>query len=118
MVGKIIVGTVWQKLPENTVDYYIGRSSRAPSPLGNPYVITPACPRDLAISSYKIYIQKEINLNNPAIVKELTRISKTLISGKDVLLRCYCKPPKDCHGRIIKEIVERALAKRKPTTKE
>jgi hypothetical protein len=64
------------------------------SPYGNPFPITKELPRDQAIAKYAEWLKTQ-----PELVAKM----KSELKGKD--LYCCCTPC-DCHGRIIKEIVE------------
>lgn len=90
-------------------DIYIGRGSI----LGNPYTckelsntkaLYQCSSREESIESYKIYLLDKISEKNIEICDIMNKIYKQALIG-DVNLICYCKP-NDCHGDIIKEIIE------------
>lgn len=108
MLGKITVGTVWDKLPDDSIEVYIGRSSTNPSPLGNPFIINAVRTREEACGEYEEYLMKEMNQGNPVIIKELNRIATYVVEGHDVLLRCYCKG-KQCHGDFLKQLIDEQI---------
>lgn len=96
----------------SNTDIYIGRGSI----LGNPFTsikdkqtkALEVCEsREESINRFRGYITKEIENKNPLICQELNRIYKLALKG-NVNLICFCKP-KDCHGDIIKEIIESKL---------
>lgn len=106
--GQVIVGTIWDTVPKNSIGFYIGRSSKAPSPLQNPHVITAHCSREKAISLYKVHIKKALKSRNEPIIDELKEMKEVLLRGQNVFLRCYCKN-KACHGDVIKELLDGAI---------
>lgn len=93
-------------------DFYIGRGS----PLGNPYTHLSlettmanfqAGSREESIDLFENYIDEKIKQKDQIICDELNRIylkAKT----DDVYLVCFCKP-KNCHGNIIKKIIDSKL---------
>jgi hypothetical protein len=90
--------------PDGDRRIYIGRGS----PLGNPFPITPALPRDQAIAAYRPWLMDKIAANDPAVCNALNDIAAKSMSG-GVDLVCYCAP-KHCHGEVIKEIITNVLA--------
>lgn len=108
-LGQITLGVVWS--PSSTaINHYIGRSTKHPSALGNPWVITTNKSRDAVCDAYATYLPKAIEVNTD-IAKELNHIVDLILGGKDVNLTCYCKAPLRCHGLTIKSIIEDALIK-------
>lgn len=108
MIGKISVGTIWDKVPLNSVGVYIGRSSKHPSPLGNPFIINASRTRKEACEQYEEYLMDKMNQGDREVLTELNRIGSFVLSGKDVILQCYCKG-KQCHGRSIKFVLDDAI---------
>ena len=104
MIGKITIGTIWDAIPESSVGVYIGRSSKQPSVLGNPFVINASRTREEACEQYEEYLMDKMNQGDREVLTELNRIGSILLSGKDVLLRCYCKN-RLCHGEFIEEVI-------------
>lgn len=95
-------------------DIYIGRGS----PLGNPYCHLEIenskaefkCDtREEAVKKFENYITDKIEKKDPLICAELNKIY-SLAKKQDVNLVCFCKP-KNCHGDIIKKIIEKQLYK-------
>ena len=94
-------------------DIYIGRGS----PLGNPFKIgeqsiahfPKVLTREDVIAEYQPYILNQINNSNPSVCNELDRIAYKCLDGQDVNLVCFCKP-RECHGDIIKSILDAKLA--------
>lgn len=93
-------------------DVYIGRGSI----LGNPYTsikskqtkaVCVCDSREESINSFDIYIQEQLANKNLEICNEFNRIWK-MAKGNGVNLVCFCKP-KDCHGDIIKRIIDEKL---------
>ena len=100
------------KINETENDFYIGRGSA----LGNPYTSkdlnkTKAqfqCKtREESINKYREYIIKKINDKDKLVCNELNKIYK-LAKKTNVRLICFCKP-NDCHGDVIKEIIEEKI---------
>lgn len=73
-------------IPDDAV--YIGR----PSKWGNPYPITPSCPRELSVAKYEEYMAEN---------KALRDIAKRQLKGKDLV--CFCHPHA-CHGHVLLRI--------------
>lgn len=109
MVGKITVGTVWDSI-EDAENVYIGRGSKHPSPLANPFVITGSCSRDTACDHYEKYLMNQMNRGDPEILAEMNRIGGLVLAGKHVHLQCYCKHKQlRCHGDFIAQVVNDAI---------
>lgn len=112
-MNKIIVVNKKVHAPTNA-DVYVGRGSV----LGNPYTskdlatskaIYEVNSKEEAIRSYREYLSVNITSGDNHICDELNRIYTMALKG-NVNLVCYCKP-KDCHGDIIKDIVNAKLIK-------
>lgn len=109
----IFIVNKYKHTPTN-LDVYIGRGSI----LGNPFTSIKdkktkaefVCDsRKESISQFQEYITKEISLKNLEICAELNRIWLMAKEGH-VYLVCFCKP-KDCHGDIIKQLIESKMNK-------
>lgn len=72
---------------------YIGRGSG----LGNPEAIGPSGSRDDVLGTYRAYLNKAIDDQDPIIMLKLFQINE------DSILSCACKPL-PCHGDIIEEV--------------
>ncbi len=107
MLGKITIGQVWNPI-KGAKNVYIGRSSKAPSPLGNPYVISAKLTRDDACNKYEEYLVEQLNQGNKIIRAELNRIGSMVLAGQHVNLLCYCKD-KRCHGEFIRDLISERL---------
>lgn len=90
---------------------YIGR----PSPLGNPYSYKEksiakfkVSNTEEAISKYEIWLYEQIKCGNKEVINEINRLLNIARNG-DLFLGCWCVPFGDCHGRIVKELLERVL---------
>jgi hypothetical protein len=105
MIGKLRVTTIWSVAEKGTEKVYIGRSSKHPSPLGNPYVINGYRDRDKACDMHEEYLTEVLNQGNSPIMDEMNRIGNLLLAGTNVDLQCYCAP-KRCHGDYIKQIID------------
>ena len=112
MLGTITVGTIWNPIPK-AINVYIGRSSKGPSPLGNPYLITYQRTRDEACDMYEDYIMEKLNQGNSEIRDELNRIGSMVLEGKHVHLTCYCKgrgnEDRRCHGDFLAQMISERL---------
>lgn len=87
---------------------YIGRGS----PLGNPFKLVGAggtYTRDDSVATYEQWLRKRIAERDSAVCTELNRLFKLARQGS-LKLRCFCAP-KRCHGDVIKQVLEEALAK-------
>ena len=89
---------------------YIGRGS----PLGNPFPITKELPRDEAIAKYEIWLNEQIQEQNPVVLRELERIGAMALNGS-LVLQCFCSPL-PCHGHVIKKVIHKAISINYPTT--
>ena len=74
---------------------YIGR----PSPLGNPFKLSPEMSRDESVKQFRSYFINEIANRNQSILSALESLDE------DSLLLCHCAPLA-CHGDVVKEIWE------------
>jgi hypothetical protein len=109
MIGKISIGFVGN--PSKTaIGVYVGRGTKNPSPLRNPYPITAHRTRDEACDQYEEYLMNQMNSGDKEILTELNRIGKLILDGKDVELLCYCSHKGLlCHAGYIKEILDDAI---------
>lgn len=87
-------------------DVYIGRGS----PLGNPYPIEPkpGKSRKEVIAAYETWLDAQLKNGNQKVIAALNSIANDSLDGKPVNLVCFCAPC-DCHGRIIKNLVDAAV---------
>lgn len=108
----IIVVNKYKHTPTNS-DVYVGRGSV----LGNPYtsiknrntLAEQQCDsREESINNFEIYLNEKIKKGNNKICDELNRIYKLSKENDNIYLVCFCKP-KDCHGDIIKKVIEEKL---------
>lgn len=88
---------------------YIGRGS----PLGNPFPIDVAKgqTRQLVISNYKEWLERQIAHRVPRVIDELNRLGNIALKG-DLALQCFCSP-QPCHGDIIKNVLDLSIATHK-----
>ena len=87
---------------------YIGR----PSKLGNPFSHKEGTlakyktnDHDDTIESHRQWLYEQINIGNETIINELVRLRAIADKG-DLYLGCWCVPFNECHGEVIKEILE------------
>lgn len=92
--------------------FYIGRGSN----LGNPYTSIKnretlaeytVDSRAESIECFRNYLNDCIERRDERVCSTLNHIYKLAISG-EVYLACYCSP-KQCHGDVIKEIIENKI---------
>lgn len=83
---------------------YIGRGS----PLGNPWPIQGFDTREIVIARYKVYLCQQIENGNKRVINELERLGNIAITTGSLNLQCFCSP-QQCHGDIIKEVLENAI---------
>jgi hypothetical protein len=109
MIGKISIGFVGN--PSKTaIGVYVGRGTKNPSPLRNPYPITAHRSRNEACDQYEEYLMNQMNSGDKVILTELNRIGKLILDGKDVELLCYCSHKGlRCHGMFIKSVIDEKI---------
>jgi hypothetical protein len=82
-------------------DFYCGRGSA----LGNPFVLEDSRSvkqRDEVCDQYHTYFIEEVLVKqNRSMLKELSKIKRTLVEKKRVTLGCFCTPRR-CHCETIK----------------
>ena len=79
-----------------------------PNILGNPFRVDEKTCRATAILAFKIDLGREIKRRSGLRYDAICEIVGHLLAGRDVILMCWCHPL-DCHGRVIKEIVEQLV---------
>ena len=79
------------------------------SVLGNPFYLD-KCSRAEKIAKFRVHLWAKIQQKDPAVLKELSTIKKTALTGTKVYLMCCCKPAA-CHGDVVKSCIEWALSK-------
>lgn len=85
----------------------VGENIMRPTPLSNPYVIGRDGNRMKVLAKYKTHLLRAIHVHDPVVMPELYRLKKIAEEGELNLL-CCCKPA-DCHGDIIKTIIEKMI---------
>ena len=92
---------------DNHYDVYIGRPCRGiAGPFGNPVVINEVCPvcdeihtkAADTIPCYKEYLEWRVDCDS--------EFRQLILELKGKVLGCFCKP-RDCHGDIIVEWLEK-----------
>ena len=87
-----------------------------PSPLSNkyshkkssfPYVVKVGS-RAEAISKYKEWLDEELKKENSLAKREFEKLLRIIQKDKKITLLCWCLPL-DCHLRIIKEFLLKAI---------
>lgn len=77
--------------------------------LGNPFPMNGEATRDKVCDQYEEYFDRQIECNK-AFVDALDYIYNTVMSGKNVVLGCWCAP-KRCHAETIKTYIEIRIRK-------
>ena len=85
--------------PDDEKGEYIGRGS----PLGNPWMINAEFTRERAIEQYDVYLRRQIEVEDPDVMRELNRLID-IAETRPLKLVCSCKP-KACHGDVVKRIL-------------
>lgn len=89
---------------------YIGRGS----PLGNPFDWTDSKhyqvkykvkDRATAIENYSQYLRERLENKDPEICAAMNKLWNIWVKEGKLNLICFCSPL-DCHGRVIREILE------------
>jgi hypothetical protein len=121
VMGKITVINI--KNEDKSLEdgfFYIGRSKKSSSPLGNPYTYNgkrtniaklTLRTRQEAIDAYERYFDYMYG-RDESFTKAFDEIYECYKSGKDVYLGCFCKP-EPCHGDIIAKKLQQKLIKEK-----
>jgi hypothetical protein len=100
--------------------FYIGRSDKMNSPLGNPYthkgkrtsLAKLSFPTvEQAIEAYEMYFDAMYG-KDEEFTKAFDEIYEYYKTGKDVYLGCFCKP-KPCHADVIAKKLQQKLIKEK-----
>ena len=98
--------------------FYIGRTKKGTSPLGNPFTHDGKRSnlarlsfktREKAIAAYEMYFD-EMYGKDEAFTNAFDEIYEMYKSGKDVYLGCFCKPL-PCHGDVIAKKLQQKLIK-------
>ena len=87
----------------SAIQIFIGR----PSVLGNVFILENENRRKEVLALYRHFLRQASKVDGP-IRNELLKILEIAKTGVKIELQCFCKP-KDCHGDIIKEILEEML---------
>lgn len=105
-----------RSIPDATACLYIGRAmpGRPGSPLGNPFKIKRESERPEALQRYREWLDEQMESDTEAR-REIYRIADLAtcwdLAPSDFALVCWCAP-KQCHGDVIKEVVERIIKER------
>lgn len=89
---------------------YIGRGSVLGNPFDwmgskHPMVKYQVKDRETAIENYSRYLRERLENKDPEICAAMNKLWKIWWKEGKLNLMCFCSPL-DCHGRIIKEILE------------
>jgi hypothetical protein len=82
-----------------------GINIRRPNILGNPFVIGKDGTREEVIEKYRVWLWQVMQNQNSDVFKEINRITQLYLAGEHVVLICCCEPD-NCHGRVIKWVIE------------
>ena len=121
-MGKIIVWNTYgdNDYSEMPTNFYVGRSAKYSSPLGNPYTHNGKRSnlakltfrtREEAIAAYELYFDESYG-KDPMFTEAFDKIYDVYKSGQDVYLQCFCHP-KPCHADVIARKLQQKLIKDK-----
>lgn len=85
--------------PDEPRGEYIGRGT----PLGNPWEINAEFTRERAIAQYEVYLARQIEVEDPDVMRELNRLID-IAEVRPLKLVCSCKP-RACHGDIVRKVL-------------
>lgn len=121
-MGKIHVINIKKDADHSTDDgyFYVGRSKKISSPLGNPFTHNgkrtslaklsfPTAKQ--AIQAYEMYFDKMYGTDEE-FTNAFDEIYEVYKSGKDIYLGCFCAP-EPCHAEIIAKKLQQKLIKEK-----
>ena len=109
------VANIWKHhRSEGEIRVYVGRACRGypQSPLGNPYRASEGG-RDQALTQYRAWLTEALQDARSPAAAEVIRLARLVAGGADLVLLCWCAP-KDCHGDIVAEAVEKLAARMGP----
>lgn len=97
----------FKDFPSGSASVYVGRAmpGRPGSPLHNPFKLAKGESRDECLSKYIKWFNDQ-PADSPAH-KEIVRLVEIARNG-DLVLLCWCAP-EQCHGDVIKEVIEAEL---------
>ena len=107
-LGKVTVLGKNCDFPEGTNSRTAFMIQRKTSCLGNPNIRGVHGNKAEVIEAFKIHLDKELEDEHSDISLQMYKFLNLIISGKDVHLKCGCKPAA-CHGDIIKDKLEQML---------
>ena len=121
-MGKIHIINIKKDADHSTDDgyFYVGRSKKISSPLGNPFTHNgkrtslaklsfPTAKQ--AIQAYEMYFDKMYGTDEE-FTNAFDEIYEVYKSGKDIYLGCFCAP-EPCHAEIIAKKLQQKLIKEK-----
>jgi hypothetical protein len=95
--------------PDGDNRFYVGRSKKKDSPLGNPYIVGKDGDRQTVMAKYRRWLWEEIKKGNKsAAYRELITIAEHYRYSSEwepVKLICWCAPL-PCHAEIIKSAMD------------
>ena len=121
-MGKIHILNISRDADHSTDEgyFYVGRSKKVSSPLGNPFTHNgkrtslaklsfPTAKQ--AIEAYELFFDKMYGTNKD-FTDAFDEIYNYYKTGKDVYLGCWCAP-EPCHAEIIAKKLQQKLIKEK-----
>ena len=121
-MGKIHILNISRDADHSTDEgyFYVGRSKKISSQLGNPFthggkrtslakLSFPTAKQ--AIEAYELFFDKMYGTNDE-FTKAFDDIYEVYKSGKDIYLGCWCAP-NPCHAEIIAKKLQQKLIKEK-----
>lgn len=105
MMENIIVLAMKDKLPDGFSAVYIGRGRKGQhNPLGNPFSMKGEAQRDEVCEKHMQHTRDEWKKETSALKTEIKHLSKRLINGEKIALRCFCAPRR-CHGDFLAKVI-------------
>ena len=90
--------------PDGDNCFYIGRSKKRESPLGNPFVLGKDGDRQAVLQKYRRWLWGEIKKGNASpVYRELQNLTSNYLASTEwqpMRLLCWCHPL-PCHGSVI-----------------
>lgn len=105
------VANIWKHLRSTTeTRVYIGRACRGylQSPLANPWKVEQD--RGETLDRYRDWLREMLTNSTSPQAREILRLGQLVADGEDLVLLCWCAP-KNCHGDLVAEVVQKVAAR-------
>ena len=97
--------------PAGFVRVYVGR----PSPLGNPFPISPTSIRAQVIERFRAHATAALASPDHPLTRALAALRARLDAGERLALECYCAPL-PCHANLLADLLCNPPAPARDTT--